>query len=177
MAGREKASPARTSRSESENNSSRWLRRVGPTVSVKGSDPKIGVFVNIAPILSTQREVSGQCVIDASAIEESTLCLSICAGHEAARVARGMKHQTAAAAQNVSIKPGYREWKAYNHIGGGCVDIRLDSRESTGRKIPLGVAVITVVRFAREPAVEMITVPNEKSAWTRTSTFILKKPT
>src|SRR5580692_8592281 len=71
---------------------------------------------------------------------------------------------TSAAAQNVRIEPGYRERKTYSDIGCGCVHIRLNSRKPTRRKIPLGVAVIAVVRFAGEPAIEVITVPNEKSA-------------
>src|SRR5579872_1525754 len=162
--GQGKVSPARTSRSESENNSGRWLRCVGPTVGVEGPDPKIGVFVDIAPVLGAQREVSGQCVIDACAIQERTFCLSISAGQEAARVGCWMKYQTATTAQNVRIKPGYPERKTYNQVGCGRVHIRLNSREPTRRKIPLGVAVIAIVRFAGKPAIEVITVPNEKSA-------------
>src|ERR1700733_7438211 len=75
-----------------------------------------------------------------------------------------MKHQTAAPAQNIRTEPGYRARKTYNHIGCCGVHIGLDSRKPTCRRIPLGVPVVAVVRFAGEPAIEVITVPNEKSA-------------
>ncbi len=63
-----KALPARTSRSESESNSSGWLRRVRPAVSVECPDAKIDILVNVAPVLSEQRQVSCQRVINANAI-------------------------------------------------------------------------------------------------------------
>ena len=75
-----------------------------------------------------------------------------------------MKHQTATAAQDIRIEPGYPEGKTHNHIGCGCVHIGLNSGKTARRKIPLGVAVIAVVRFAGEPAIEVITVPNKKAA-------------
>jgi len=39
----------------------------------------------------------------------------------------------------------------------------LNSRQAAGREIPLRIAVVAVVRFAGEPAIEVITVPNEKT--------------
>src|SRR5579863_4447560 len=75
-----------------------------------------------------------------------------------------MKHQAAASAENIGIEPGYSERKVYNRGGSGGVHVGLNSRHSASREIPLGIAVVAVVRFAGEPAIEVITVPNEKSA-------------
>jgi hypothetical protein len=46
-------------RSESENNSSGWLRRMRPSVGVKGAEAKIGILVNIAAVLSAYSEAFG----------------------------------------------------------------------------------------------------------------------
>jgi hypothetical protein len=108
--------------------------------------------------------MSGQRVVDATAVEESTFRLSISAGHKAVRVAGWMKHQAATSAENVGIESADPERKAYNRIGSGCVHVGLNSRQSASREIPLRIAVVTVVRFAGEPAIEVITVPNEKTA-------------
>src|ERR1700733_2485923 len=159
-------SPARQEllRSESESNSSGRLCRVRPAVSVECPDAKIGIFVNVTSIFSEQRPVSGQRVVDPTAIEKSTFRLGISAGHKAAPVAGWMKHQTAASAKNIGVHPGYSERKVYNCVSRGRMHVRLNSRKSACREILLGVAVITVVCFAGEPAVEVITVTNEKPA-------------
>src|ERR1700691_5726327 len=77
--------------SEPESEPGGRLRRVRPTVGVEGLDAKIGVFVNVASVLGAQRNVSGQRVVGAYAIQESAFRLGIGAGHEATRVARWMK--------------------------------------------------------------------------------------
>src|SRR5580658_9893302 len=106
----------------------------------------------------------GQRVVDATAVEKSTFRLRISARHKAARVARGMKHQAPASAKNVGIEPANPERKAYNRSGSGCVDVGLNSRQSAGREILLGIAVVAVVCFCGEPAVDVITVADEKPA-------------
>ena len=164
MAGR-KALPCQGALgSEAENNSRGWLRRVSPTVSVEGSNAKIGIFVDVAPVLSAQGEMFGQRVIGAAAVQKSTFRLGIGARHETARVAGWMEYQTAASAQKVGTKPADPEGKTYHHIGSGCVHVGLNSGKSAGRKIPLGVAIEAVVRFGSEPAVDVITVPKKKPA-------------
>src|SRR5271156_5437046 len=100
MAGR-KTLPPGSLRSESESNSSGWLRRVRPAVSVECPDAKIGILVNVTPVLSKQRQESGQHVVDPAAVEKSTFRLGISAGHKAAGIAGWMKHQTATSPKNV----------------------------------------------------------------------------
>src|SRR5579863_3138505 len=151
-------------RSESESNPSGWLRRVRPVVSVECPDAKIGIFINVTPVLSEQGPVFGQRVVDAAAVEKSTLRLGISAGEKPARVPGWMKHQAATSAKNVGTEPANPERKAYNYIGRGYVDVRLNSRKSARRKILLGVAVVTVVCFAGKPAIEVIAVANKKPA-------------
>src|ERR1035438_5269675 len=108
--------------------------------------------------------MSGQIVVDAAAVEKSTFRLGISAGHKAARVAGWMKHQAATSAKNVGIEPANPERKVYNGSGSGCVHVGLNSRKAASREILLGIAVITIVRFPREPTIEVITIPKEKPA-------------
>src|SRR5271156_6405469 len=129
MAGR-KTLPPGSLRSESESNSNGRLRRVRPAVSVECPDAKIGIFVNVTPVLSEQRQVSGQHVTDAAAVEKSTFRLGISTGHKAARVAGWMKYQAAASAKNVGIESADPERKANNRSGSGCVHVGLNSRQS-----------------------------------------------
>src|SRR5258707_13681916 len=75
-----------------------------------------------------------------------------------------MKHQTATSAKNIRVQPGYSERKAYNRRSSSCMHVGLNSRTFACREIPLGIAVVAIVRFARKPAIEVITVPNQKSA-------------
>jgi hypothetical protein len=137
---------------------------VHPAVSVECPDAKIGVFVNVPPVLREQRPVSGQHLADAAAVEKSTFPLGISAGHKAARVAGWMKYQAAASAKSVGIEPANPERKANNRSGSGCVHVGLHSRQSADREIPLRIAVAAIVRFAGEPAIEVITLPNGKTA-------------
>src|SRR5580704_8916165 len=108
--------------------------------------------------------MSGQIVVDAAAVEKSTFRLGISAGHKAASVAGWMKNQAATSAKNVRIEPANPERKVYNRSGSDRVHVGLNSREAAGREIPLGIAVITIVRLPREPAIEVITIPKEKPA-------------
>src|ERR1700728_1984815 len=162
-AGR-KSCPPGALRSESEDNSSRRLRGVSPAISIECPDAKVGIFVDIAPILGAYRPMPGQRVVDATAIEKSTFRLGVSARQKAPRVARWMKHQTPAPAKNVGIEPANPERKAYNRSGSGCVDVRLNSRKPASREILLGIAVVAVVCFRGEPAVDVITVADEKPA-------------
>src|SRR6202041_847128 len=99
-------------RSESEHNSSRRLRGVSPAVGIECPDAKVGIFVDVAPIFGEYRPMSGQRVVDAAAIEQSTFRLGISARQKAARVAGWMKHQTSASAKNVGTEPANPERKA-----------------------------------------------------------------
>src|ERR1700728_1168287 len=161
-AGR-KPCPPGALRSESADNSSGRLRGVSPAISIECPDAKVGIFVDIAPILGAYRPMPGQRIVDATAVEKSPFRLGISARHKA-RVARWMKHQTPASAKNEGIEPANPERKAYNRSGSGCVDVRLNSRQSASRKILLGIAVVAVVCFRGEPAVDVITADGEEPA-------------
>src|SRR5580700_1213997 len=78
-----------------------------------------------------------------------------------------MKDQAAASAKNIRTEPGDSEGKAYYGIGGGCVHVGLNSRKAAGRKILLGIAVPAVIRLAREPAVKVIAISDEKATGVR----------
>src|SRR5882724_6680407 len=52
LAGRKNLACQELLRSESENNSSRWLRCVCPAVSLEALEAEIGIFVNVAPVFS-----------------------------------------------------------------------------------------------------------------------------
>src|SRR5258708_20050960 len=94
---------------------------MGRAVSVECPDAEIGIFVNVTPVLSEQRQVSGQRVVDPAAVEKSTSRLGISAGDKAPRIAGWMKHQTATSAKNIGIQPGYSETKTNNHLLRDCV--------------------------------------------------------
>jgi hypothetical protein len=105
-----------------------------PAVGVECPEAEISVLVNVAPVFGAQREVFGEPVINSDAIQEGTFRLGISAGHEAAGIARRVKHQTAPAAQEIRIELGYPEGKTHNHIGCGCVHIGLNSGKTPAEK-------------------------------------------
>src|ERR1700704_150477 len=70
-----------------EHDSSGWLRRVRPAVSVQGSKSKVRILVHKTSVFSTQREVLRQSVIGACSVQESAPALSAGAGNRSAIVA------------------------------------------------------------------------------------------
>src|SRR5258708_5087361 len=60
-----KPCPRGAFRSESENDSSGWLRRVRPAVSVQGRESEVRILVHKTSVLSTQRQVVRQGIVGA----------------------------------------------------------------------------------------------------------------
>src|SRR5216683_6018494 len=159
-----KPCPPRGLRSEVENDSSGWLRRVSPAVSVQGPESEVRILVHKTSVFGTQREVSAPGIISACSVQEGASSLSASPGNKPALVAGGIKDQTAAPSERVSTDPSNVEWKVHHQIPSYCVHVGLDSGFSETSKVFLSVSVETIIPFRREPTVDVITVPHGESA-------------
>src|SRR6266853_4158090 len=110
-----------------KDDSSGWLRRVRPAVSVQGSESKVRILVHKTSVFSTQREVLRQSIIGACSVQESAPPLSAGAGNRSAIAAGGTKGQTATPSERVSTDPSDAKWKVHHQIRRDRVHVGLDS--------------------------------------------------
>ena len=103
--------PAAQPRLESKHDSSGWLRRVCPAVSVQGLESEVRVLVHKTPVFTTQGEMPRQDIISACSVQEGAPSLFVGAGNKPARVAGGIKNQAAAPSERVSTDPSKAQWK------------------------------------------------------------------
>src|SRR6266436_3577486 len=160
----EKLCPPGASQLESENNSSRWLRRVRPAVSVQGGESEVRILVHKAPVLSAYGEASCQGIISTGSVEESTFSLTAGPGHRSAGIARRIEDQTAAPSEGVRTDPSDAQWKLHHQIAGDRVHVGLHSGFSETPKISLSILVEAIISFGGKPAVDVIAVSHLESA-------------
>lgn len=96
---------------EMKDDSSGWLGRVRPAVGVQGPKSEVRILVHVTSIFSAQREVSGQGIISTCSVQEGSPGLSARAGNESAKVAGGIKNQTAASSERVRTDLSDRQRK------------------------------------------------------------------
>ena len=124
--------------------------------------------VHEAPILRTQRDVSQNREIGAAAVCEHTGGLTLRAWNRSECVAGGIEDQRTSFCQHVRANPEPgRSWNTEHKAACCLVYIGLNSRESGRSKKLLRVAIIAVDRLGCEPAVEVISVDDEKATGVR----------
>ena len=109
-----------------ENDASGWLRRVRPAIGVQGVESEIRILVYKTSVFSPERQVARKSIIGASTVQEGASSLSACTRHGSAKIARGIKDQTATTGERVSAVPSKAQWKFHHHISGDCVHVGLD---------------------------------------------------
>jgi len=154
---------AAQARLKMEDYSSGWLRRVRPAVGAQGRESEVRILVHKTSIFGAQGQVSRQGIIGAAAVQEGAPSLSAGAGHRPARIAGGIKEQTAAPSQHLGTHPHDGQWKVHHQIARDRVRVGLDSGFSETTKILLRISVETIIPFRREPTVDVITVSRYES--------------
>lgn len=149
--------------SESENDSSGWLRRVRPAISFQIRESEVRILVHKTSVLGTQREMARQGIISARTVQEGAFCLSAGAGKRSASVASGIKDQAAAPSERVSTDPSNGQWQVQHQIAGDLVHVGLDSGFSEITEISLSISTEAIIPVRREPTVDVITVSHLKS--------------
>src|SRR6267143_763936 len=146
-----------------KNDSSGWLRRVGPAISVQSRESEVRILVHKTSVFGTQREMPRQGIIGARSVQEGAFCLSARAGNRSATVAGGIKDQTAAPSERVSFDPSNGQWNVHHQIASDGMHVRADSGLSETAKIALSISAEAIIPLRREPTVDVITVSHLQS--------------
>ena len=96
--------PAAQALLETEDDPSRWLRRVRPAVRVQGGESEVRILIHKASVLSAYGEVSRQGIVSASSVEECAFSLTASPGNGSG-IARRIEDQTAAPSKSVCTDP------------------------------------------------------------------------
>ena len=156
--------PAAQALLETDDDPSGWLRRVRPAVSAQACESEVRIPVHKTSVFSAQRQMSREGIISAAAVQEGTRSLRAGASHRSAKIARGIKDQTAAPGERVSADPSDAQWKFHHQISSNCVHVGLDSGFSKAAEISLSISIESIVPFGREPTVDVIAVSDLESA-------------
>ena len=157
--------PAAHARLKVEHEAGGRLGSVRPAIGVQGMESEVRVLVHETSVLSPQRQVARKGIIGASAVQEGPFSLSTCTRHGSAKIARGIKDQTAAPGERVSVDSSEAQWKFHHHISGDGVHVGLDSGfPEAAAEIFFSISVVTIVGFCREPTVEVVAVSDLESA-------------
>ena len=135
-----------------------------PAIRMQIRQAEVRGLIHKTTVFGAQREAMGQGIIGADAVQEGTLPLTAGAGNGSAKIAGGIKDQTAAPSERVRTDSSDGQWQPDYQIASHCMHVGLDSGGSKTTKILLRISVETIIPFPSEPAVNVITVPDGESA-------------
>src|SRR5215831_13059241 len=138
------------------------LSDVRPGVSSQTGQIEIRRLVYKAPILCPERDVPRHRIVCAAAVHERSLILARSPSKGTAGISSRIKNQRAAATQNVWLQ-FRKSWQLHDRRTGDLVNVRLHARDASS-EVTLRVAIVPVVRFGCEPAVDVVAIPQQESA-------------
>jgi hypothetical protein len=106
--------------------------------------------------------VPGESVVGAGAVNECTSSLGRSSCEVAASIPGRIEHQSAAASQRIGLNPG-KARKFHHSRASDLVDVGLYASPRTP-EVDLTIAVIAVVTFGCEPAVDVVAIAEQKPA-------------
>ena len=149
---------------KSKHNSRGWLDCMGNRVGVQLFDPEVGCAVHQAAILRSQRDMIEDWKVGSSSVGKHADGLLLCSCNRTESVAGRIEHQRSSLREDVGMDPeSCRSWEAKDETSGGLMNVSLDPGKSGGRKEVLGIATVSVDALPSEPAVEVISVANQKA--------------
>lgn len=151
--------------SKVNHDSGRGLSGVGDCISVKRSQTEVGCVVNESPIFGPQRDMPEQREVRSATVGKHTDRLPLRSRNAAEAVPGGIKYERATFGEHLRADFKPSRCRHMNDEAAGCLmDIGLNSRKSCGREVMLGVPVVAIYRFRGNPAVQVVSVTDEKAA-------------
>src|SRR2546427_3263502 len=132
-------------------------------IRVQRGQLEVGRVVHESAILGTEGDVFHKREISAATVNKCSFGLPQSSRHGLAGIVGGVKYKRARPSQNIGVDPR-AAGQSYDQCGCGLMDVGLNVELATGSEVLLGAAVVAIVRFRGEPAIEVVAVADEDTA-------------